>query len=549
MAIENARLYESIRANEVRLEKEVRFAQRVQMALLPQELPKKLKGVDVAWHFDPARELGGDIYEFLSPEPNTLVVAVGDVSGKGVPAALYSSFVGEVVRGRTFRRRFTPELASPANLLTSLNRILHERQLEEYYCTLCYASFDLKRTTAIVRQLGPAVSRPRVGRHRREQIELAGVPLGSFGASTYDEVTRRAETRRRVRVLLRWHLRDLQRIGRGVRLARVIVEVAREHADKPAKEIVGGRLRRDAGVPRRRAADRRSDRRRRQDRRRRSRPSRRRRRQRETMRTAADCRWRSLAGVVSPAGARASEQTTGPLQQALTGPARDAARGRGGAPRRRARLRRRRPDVEGSTSRRGSRTSRFPTASTIKLSILYELLKQAEEQKLVLDKPAPSSIVAQMVGGSGVLQHLAAPMLSLIDHAALMIIVSDNTATNVVIDAVGMANVTARMKALGLADIQLRRKMMDAAAVERGDENVASPASLARIAEIVWRGDGLRPESRDAGRRILYQVRRPDPRGRPRPRPRREQDRQPRQASAPKRRSWSSKAARSRSPR
>ena len=98
----------------MRLEKEVRFAQRVQMALLPQELPKKLKGVDVAWHFDPARELGGDLYEFLSPEPNTLVVAVGDVSGKGVPAALYSSFVGEVVRGRTFRRRFTPELGSPA---------------------------------------------------------------------------------------------------------------------------------------------------------------------------------------------------------------------------------------------------------------------------------------------------------------------------------------------------------------------------------------------------------------------------------------------------
>jgi sigma-B regulation protein RsbU (phosphoserine phosphatase) len=49
VAIENARLYESLRSNEVRLEKEVRFAQRVQMALLPQELPKKLKGVDVAW--------------------------------------------------------------------------------------------------------------------------------------------------------------------------------------------------------------------------------------------------------------------------------------------------------------------------------------------------------------------------------------------------------------------------------------------------------------------------------------------------------------------
>ncbi|MGH9173109.1 MAG: serine hydrolase, partial [Vicinamibacterales bacterium] len=77
----------------------------------------------------------------------------------------------------------------------------------------------------------------------------------------------------------------------------------------------------------------------------------------------------------------------------------------------------------------------FPTASTIKLAILYELLKQCEEGKLALDKPARLER-SQMVAGSGVLQHLSAPVLSLGDHAALMIILSDNTATNVVIDAV-----------------------------------------------------------------------------------------------------------------
>ena len=117
VAIENARLYESIRANEARFEKELRFAQRVQMALLPQELPKRLRGVDVSWHFDPARELGGDLCDFLSPEPNTLVVAVGDVSGKGVPAALYSAAVGEMIRGRTFRRRLEKERSTPASVL------------------------------------------------------------------------------------------------------------------------------------------------------------------------------------------------------------------------------------------------------------------------------------------------------------------------------------------------------------------------------------------------------------------------------------------------
>jgi beta-lactamase class A len=147
----------------------------------------------------------------------------------------------------------------------------------------------------------------------------------------------------------------------------------------------------------------------------------------------------------------------------------------------------------------------FPTASTIKLAILYELLKQSDEGKIVLDKPAALDRT-QVVGGSGVLQHLSAPILSLADHAALMIIVSDNTATNVVIDAVGMANITARMKAMGLGDVLLRRKMMDSAAVQRGDENVASPVSLARLAEMLWRGDGLKQASRDAGLRILYQV-------------------------------------------
>ena len=93
------------------------FAQRVQMALLPQELPKRLRGVDVAWHFDPARELGGDLCDFLSPEPNTLVVALGDVSGKGVPAALYGAAIGEMIRGRTFRRRLEKKRSTPAAVL------------------------------------------------------------------------------------------------------------------------------------------------------------------------------------------------------------------------------------------------------------------------------------------------------------------------------------------------------------------------------------------------------------------------------------------------
>jgi phosphoserine phosphatase RsbU/P len=188
VAIENARLYETVRANEVRLEKEVRFAQRVQAALLPVGLPKRMKGVDVAASFAPARELGGDFHDFLSPESHTLVVAVGDVSGKGVPAALYSVFAAELVRGRTFRRRYLPDRSGPASLLASVNTILQQRQLEEYYCTLCYAIFDLKRRTVTLANSG--LPYPiRASESGASQIELPGVPLGAFQGSTYDELT------------------------------------------------------------------------------------------------------------------------------------------------------------------------------------------------------------------------------------------------------------------------------------------------------------------------------------------------------------------------
>lgn len=188
VAIENARLYEEVRRNEERLEKEVRFAQRVQIALLPAGPPKRLKHVELAAAFASARELGGDFHDYLAPESNTLVVAVGDVSGKGVPAALYSAFAAELVRGRTFRRRYLPDRSSPAGVLSSVNTILQQRQLEEYYCTLCYAIFDLKRRSMIMANSGLPypIRRSAEG---CEQITLPGVPLGAFPGSTYDEVT------------------------------------------------------------------------------------------------------------------------------------------------------------------------------------------------------------------------------------------------------------------------------------------------------------------------------------------------------------------------
>jgi sigma-B regulation protein RsbU (phosphoserine phosphatase) len=188
VAIENARLYEEVRRNEERIEKELRFAQRVQAALLPSEPPRRLRNADVAGRFAPAHELGGDLHDFIDPEPNSLVVAVGDVSGKGAPAALYGAFAAELVRSRTYRRRYTPDKFSVAGVLQAMNTILHDRQLEEYFCTLCYAFFDFKRRTVTLSNSGLPYP-VRCSDQECGQIELPGVPLGSFSGVTYDEVT------------------------------------------------------------------------------------------------------------------------------------------------------------------------------------------------------------------------------------------------------------------------------------------------------------------------------------------------------------------------
>lgn len=155
----------------------------------------------------------------------------------------------------------------------------------------------------------------------------------------------------------------------------------------------------------------------------------------------------------------------------------------------------------------GDRVERLPsavfaTASTIKLAILYELFKQADEGKLSLDTVRPLDR-QQVVGGTGVLAELTAPAMALRDYATLMVVLSDNTATNVLVDVVGMTNVTARMASLGLKDTKLRRKMIDLAAARRGDENVSTPSEIARLLEILYRGEGLKKESQEALLAIL----------------------------------------------
>ncbi|WP_162472875.1 GAF domain-containing protein [Luteitalea pratensis] len=187
VAIQNARLYQELATNQSRIERELRIAQRVQTALLPQEVPSRIRGLDIAAHFDAARELGGDFHDYLDPLANQLVVVLGDVSGKGVPAALYSAFASELVRSRTFRKRYVSTAVTPSTVLQAMNTILHDRQLLEMYLTLCYALFDVKRRTVTLSNSGVPYPLKMTAAGDIEWIDVTGVPLGSFPGIEYDE--------------------------------------------------------------------------------------------------------------------------------------------------------------------------------------------------------------------------------------------------------------------------------------------------------------------------------------------------------------------------
>jgi beta-lactamase class A len=130
----------------------------------------------------------------------------------------------------------------------------------------------------------------------------------------------------------------------------------------------------------------------------------------------------------------------------------------------------------------------FPTASTIKLAIVYELFKQVEESRIRLDETMVLDR-SKAVGGTGVLIHLGTPTLSVRDYATLMVTLSDNTATNVLIDRLGMDAIGLRLKGLGLQDTKLRRHMMDTAAAKRGDENVATPHELVVLLQAIHKNE------------------------------------------------------------
>jgi beta-lactamase class A len=132
----------------------------------------------------------------------------------------------------------------------------------------------------------------------------------------------------------------------------------------------------------------------------------------------------------------------------------------------------------------------FPQASAIKIAVLMEVYRQAGEGKFKL---ADTRRIAKtdMTGGSGILSELGdgTVELNLRDLCVLMIVLSDNTATNLLIDLAGIANVNRMLESLGLKRTRLQRRMMDMEAAQHGHENLSTPTEAARIMELLFRGE------------------------------------------------------------
>ncbi len=124
----------------------------------------------------------------------------------------------------------------------------------------------------------------------------------------------------------------------------------------------------------------------------------------------------------------------------------------------------------------------FPQGSSIKIPVLIELFKQAEAGQLQLDEQVVVS-EADQTGGSGVLEGFGdgTSVLAFRDLAVLMIVLSDNSATNILIEQVGMENVNRTMAELGVPRTKLQRKMIQPQSSAVGDENLSTPAEAAEL--------------------------------------------------------------------
>ena len=146
IALENARLYRD-EVERQKIREELSIARRIQLGLLPHENPD-LPGLEISGVSLPAESVGGDYFDYIRLDEKKLLVVVGDVSGKGIPAALYMSKIQGMVRVAAKRSE------SPAEILREVNSHIYERMEKNAFITMAVAVFDMETRTATLCRAG-----------------------------------------------------------------------------------------------------------------------------------------------------------------------------------------------------------------------------------------------------------------------------------------------------------------------------------------------------------------------------------------------------------
>jgi len=162
------------------VEQELRMARRIQHALLPKDLPE-LEGWQIAYHYQPAREVGGDFYDFLRFEDGQVGLVIGDVSGKGMAAALVMANTQSVLRAVARRRDITP-----GQVLEEANELMCAYIPPNTFVTCFYGVLDPESGLLVYANAGHD---PPCERHdgRVDELRARGMPLGLMPGMLYEE--------------------------------------------------------------------------------------------------------------------------------------------------------------------------------------------------------------------------------------------------------------------------------------------------------------------------------------------------------------------------
>jgi serine phosphatase RsbU (regulator of sigma subunit) len=178
LEVAEARLEQEIRERE-RVEQELRVARSIQQASLPKEVPE-LEGWQIAPYYQPAREVGGDFYDFHLLPGGRLGLVVGDATGKGVPAALVMSTTCGMLR------LAAQGSSSPGQMLGGVNEVLFPNIPSNMFVTCFYAILEPRSGRLSYANAGHDV--PYLHRNgEAEELRARGMPLGLMPGMSYEE--------------------------------------------------------------------------------------------------------------------------------------------------------------------------------------------------------------------------------------------------------------------------------------------------------------------------------------------------------------------------